>query len=132
MMTPTKNGSIERGAQKPRDVAVYLDFENLYVSLKTTVRLDPNFDVIMEKCREFGRVTVARAYADWSEFTRILTSQMFANGFEPVYVPTRKFYDAKTRAEARKNSVDIHITIDIVKSLFLHENVDVFILISGD
>jgi uncharacterized LabA/DUF88 family protein len=130
-MINSKNGQTEK-VTPSQDVAVYLDFENLYVSLKTTVKMDPNFDVLMEKCREFGRVTVARAYADWSEFTRILTSQMFANGFEPVYVPTRKFYDAKTRGEARKNSVDIHITIDIVKSLFLHENVDVFILISGD
>ena len=57
---------------------------------------------------------------------------MFANGFEPVYVPTRKVYDAGRRSEATKNSVDIHIAVDIVKSLFLHENVDVIILISGD
>jgi uncharacterized LabA/DUF88 family protein len=125
-MTITKNGA------PLKDVAVYIDYENLYVSLKSTVKMEPDFDVIMEKCREFGRVTVSRAYADWSEFSRVLTSQMFANGFEPIYVPTRKFYDAKTRAEARKNSVDIHITIDIIKSLFLHENVDVFIIISGD
>ena len=125
-MNTAKNGAFEN------DVAVYMDYENLYVSLKSTVKMEPDFDVIMEKCREFGRVTTARAYADWSEFSRVLTSQMFANGFEPVYVPTRKFYDAKTRGEARKNSVDIHITIDIIKSLFLHENIDVVIIISGD
>ena len=130
-MTNSKHGS-DRAPTPPRDVAVYLDFENLYVSLKTTAKMDPNFDLLMEKCREFGRVILARAYADWSEFSRIFTSQMFACGFEPVYVPTRKIYDARTRSEARKNSVDIHITIDIIKSLFLHESVDTIILISGD
>jgi uncharacterized protein (TIGR00288 family) len=124
--------AISRNGSSIKDVAVYMDYENLYVSLKSTVKIDPDFNVIMEKCRDFGRVTVARAYADWSEFNRVVTTQMFANGFEPIYVPTRKFYDAKTRAEARKNSVDIHITIDIVKSLFLHENVDVMMIISGD
>jgi len=128
-----KSGANDRlGLQPQRDVAVYLDFENLYVSLKTTAKMDPNFDLLMEKCREFGRVTLARAYADWSEFARMFTSQMFANGIEPVYVPTRTIYGPGRRSEARKNSVDIHITIDIVKSLFLHENVDVIILISGD
>ena len=71
----------------------------------------------MDKCREFGRLTITRAYADWSEFSRVVTSQLFASGVEPIYVPTRKFYDAKTRSQATKNSVDIHITIDIMKML---------------
>lgn len=128
-----RDAASERAAlASRRDVAVYLDFENLYVSLKTTAKMDPNFELLMERCREFGRVILARAYADWSEYSRMFTSQMFANGFEPVYVPTRKVYDSANRSEARKNSVDIHITIDIIKSLFLHESVDTLILISGD
>ena len=79
------------------DVAVYIDYENLYISLRSTVRKNPDFDVILEKCREWGRVTIARAYSDWSEFARVVTGQMFSSGIEPIYVPTRKFYDAKTR-----------------------------------
>jgi len=115
-----------------RDVAIYIDYENLYISLRSTVGQNPNFDVIMDKCREFGRLTVVRAYADWSEFARVVTSQMFATGVDPIYVPTRKFYDAKTRSQATKNSVDIHITIDIMKDVLQSRNIDVFVLVSGD
>ena len=129
-MTDSNDGLTPPNRRK--DVAVYLDFENLYVSLKTTAKMEPNFELLMERCREFGRIIRCRAYADWSEFARMFTSQMFANGIEPVYVPTRKVYDSSARGPARKNSVDIHITIDIVKSLFLHEHVDTMILISGD
>ena len=82
------------------DVAVYVDYENLYISLRSTVRKNPDFDVILEKCREWGRVTIARAYADWSEFARVVTGQMFSSGIEPIYVPTRKFSAAKTRSQA--------------------------------
>ena len=123
------NGSKET----PRkDVAVYIDYENLYISLRSTVGKNPNFDVIMDKCREFGRLTITRAYADWSEFARVVTSQLFASGVEPIYVPTRKFYDAKTRSQATKNSVDIHITIDIIRDVLLSKNIDIFVLVSGD
>ena len=101
------------------DVAVYIDYENLYISLRSTVRKNPDFDVILEKCREWGRVTIARAYSDWSEFARVVTGQMFSSGIEPIYVPTRKFYDAKTRSQATKNAVDIHIAIDIVKDVLM-------------
>ena len=51
-MDNPKNGSTERSSASGRDredVAVYLDFENLYISLKTTVKMDPNFDLLMEK-----------------------------------------------------------------------------------
>ncbi|MEM7246058.1 MAG: NYN domain-containing protein [Acidobacteriota bacterium] len=122
--------SVDRPVTK--DVAVYIDYENLYISLRSTVRKNPDFDLIMEKCRDFGRVTVARAYADWSEFARVVTSQMFSSGIEPIFVPTRKFYDAKTRSQATKNSVDIHIVIDIIKDVLTSKNIDTFVLISGD
>lgn len=114
------------------DVAVYIDYENLYISLRSTVRKNPDFDVILEKCREWGRITIARAYSDWSEFARVVTGQMFSSGIEPIYVPTRKFYDAKTRSQATKNAVDIHIAIDIVKDVLLTKNIDTFVLVSGD
>jgi uncharacterized LabA/DUF88 family protein len=129
-MALTQNGA---ASGKPKqDVAVYVDYENLYISLRSTVGQNPNFDVIMDKCREFGRLTQVRAYADWSEFARVVTSQMFSSGVEPIYVPTRKFYDAKTRSQATKNSVDIVITIDIMKDVLLSKNIDIFVLVSGD
>ena len=72
----------EPARDKPRkDVAVYIDYENLYISLRSTVGQNPNFDIIMDKCREFGRLTICRAYADWSEFARVVTSQMFSRSW---------------------------------------------------
>src|SRR5688572_15451899 len=132
MQANSSNGGSARAETPKKDVAIYVDYENLYNSLRSTVGANPAFDVIMDKCREFGRLTICRAYADWSEFARVVTSQMFSSGIEPIFVPTRKFYDAKTRSLATKNSVDIHITIDIIKDVLSSKNIDIFVLVSGD
>ena len=47
------------------DVAVFIDFENVYVSVRDKLDANPNFESIMDRCEDFGRVVIARAYADW-------------------------------------------------------------------
>jgi hypothetical protein len=51
------NGELSR----PIDVAVFVDFENIYISVRNKYDVNPNFESIMDKCMEYGRVTIARA-----------------------------------------------------------------------
>ena len=114
------------------DVAVFVDFENVYVSVREKFDASPNFEVIMDRCEDYGRIVIARAYADWYRYPRV-TSALFANGVEPMYVPTY-YYDRDIGRTGRpiKNSVDIHLCIDAMRTLFTQPNIRKFVLVTGD
>jgi len=114
------------------DVAVFIDFENVYVSVREKLDASPNFELIMDRCNDLGRVVIARAYADWYRYPRI-TSALYANGIEPMYVPTY-YYDKEMGRTGRaiKNSVDMNLCIDAMKTLFLNTNIQKFVLATGD
>ena len=93
------------------DAVVFFDFENIVYSLRNRLGENPNFEVLMDKCQEYGRITLARAYADWSRHNTVI-APLQASGFDPVFVPTY-FYESKEQ-KARKNAVDIHIAIEAI------------------
>ncbi len=111
------------------DVAIYMDYENLFYALKNIHQKYPQFDLILEKCREFGRITIARAYADWTEFGTI-THALYINSFEPVYVPTKHYGEADK--SAKKNAVDVQVAIDAIECLYANPQISTYILITGD
>ncbi|MDW8406001.1 NYN domain-containing protein, partial [Chloroflexus sp.] len=118
--------------QKRPDVAVFIDFENIYVSVRDKLNATPNFEAIMDRCNDLGRVVISRAYADWYRYPRI-TSALYANAIEPIYVATYYYdKDAGRTGRAIKNSVDMNLCIDAMKTLFLHPNVGRFVLVTGD
>jgi uncharacterized protein (TIGR00288 family) len=114
------------------DVAVFIDFENVYVSVRDKLDANPNFEMIMDRCEDLGRVVIARAYADWYRYPRV-TSALYANGIEPMYVPTY-YYDREMGRTGRaiKNSVDMNLCIDAMKTLFTNTNIAKFVLATGD
>jgi uncharacterized protein (TIGR00288 family) len=114
------------------DVAVFIDFENIYISVRNRYETNPNFESIMELCQRYGRVTIARAYADWYRYPRV-TNALYANAIEPMYVPTYH-YDREQGRMGRpiKNSVDMHLCIDLMKTLYAFGNIGTYILITGD
>ncbi|MFN3374276.1 MAG: NYN domain-containing protein, partial [Chloroflexus sp.] len=118
--------------QKRPDVAVFIDFENIYVSVRDKLNATPNFEAIMDRCNDLGRVVISRAYADWYRYPRI-TSALYANAIEPIYVATYYYdKDAGRTGRAIKNSVDMNLCIDAMKTLFIHPNVGRFVLVTGD
>jgi uncharacterized protein (TIGR00288 family) len=114
------------------DVAVFIDFENVYVSVREKFDATPNFELIMDRCEDYGRIIIARAYADWYRYPRV-TSALFANGVEPMYVPTY-YYDREVGRTGRaiKNSVDIHLCIDVMRTLYAQTHIVKFVLVTGD
>ena len=114
------------------DVAVFVDFENVYVSVREKFDAQPNFELIMDRCEDYGRIVIARAYADWYRYPRV-TSALFANGVEPMYVPTY-YYDRDMGRTGRpiKNSVDIHLCIDAMRTLYSQPNIVKYVLVTGD
>jgi uncharacterized protein (TIGR00288 family) len=118
--------------QKRPDVAVFIDFENVYVSVRDKLNANPNFEAIMDRCSDLGRVVLSRAYADWYRYPRV-TSALYANAIEPIYVATYYYdKDAGRTGRAIKNSVDMNLAIDAMKTLYTHTNISRFVLVTGD
>ncbi|MBP1466665.1 NYN domain-containing protein [Candidatus Chloroploca sp. M-50] len=118
--------------QRRPDVAVFIDFENVYVSVRDKLNANPNFEAIMDRCSDLGRVVISRAYADWYRYPRV-TSALYANAIEPIYVATY-YYDKDMGRTGRaiKNSVDMNLCIDAMKTLFVNTNISKFVLVTGD
>ena len=114
---------------KNDDVVVFFDYENIVYSLRQKLGENPNFELLMDKCQEYGRIVLARAYADWSHHNTVI-APLQASGFDPVYVPTY-FYENKER-KTRKNAVDIHIAIEAIEVMFTQPHIDTYILLTGD
>jgi len=115
-----------------RDVAVFIDFENIYISVLNEYEANPDFESILDKCRDFGRVTIAQAYADWAPYSHFI-SALYANGIEPMYVPTFRYGpDGARQGQAVKNSVDMFMVINVMKTLYSRNNIQTYVLVTGD
>ncbi len=114
------------------DVAVFIDFENVYVSVRDKLDVNPNFEVMMDRLADFGRVVIARAYADWYRYPRV-TSALYANRIEPMYVPTHVYdRDVGRVGRAIKNSADMNLAVDVMKTLFTYPTITKYVLATGD
>lgn len=133
-------GTTPRG----EDVALFIDWENFKISLATGSRT-PNVTALKEEVSNYGRVVVAKAYADWvtrspelkgaSQFI-LDPPALYATGIEPVYVPTRlpsaSYSSQYTRMVRVKNSVDVKMTADCIECAHSYPNIGTFVLVSGD
>ena len=135
------NEPLDRGG----DVALFIDWENFKISLAAG-HMYPNVSALKEEASNYGRVVVAKAYADWvtrspelrgaSQFINDPPA-LYAAGIEPVYVPTRLSFGSPsasgyTRTTRVKNSVDIKMTTDCIETAHAYPNILNFILVSGD
>ena len=118
-----------------REIALMLDWENIRFGLQQR-NLVPNISAIKDEAQSLGRVVVARAYADFQNYTMSADPRrLYAAGIEPVYVPGRNYDDGRggySQSNVRKNSVDIKLTADCVEFCHRYPNIDAYVLVSGD
>ncbi len=96
-------------------VAVYLDLENIRYSMWNLHEMEPDFRQMLDKIRRYGRPSVMRAYADFSEHPEI-HRQLRIAGFDPINVPVRKINPPGREGaiERIKNAADIELAIDAI------------------
>jgi uncharacterized LabA/DUF88 family protein len=116
------------------DVALFIDWENIKSSLQNRGRERPNLSALRDVAESFGRLVVARAYADWQEgWHADDPPALYSAGIDPVYVPTRKFASVDpTEGVRRKNSVDIKLVADCIEVSHQFPDINTFVLVSGD
>lgn len=115
----------------PRNVAIFVDMENLFGGYKNDVTSVPIGAVVREieeltQSLEVGGLTAsARAYANWgiSEM-RAYRRELLENAVEPVQIFSFN--------QDVKNAADIEIVVDVLGVATEAPWVEVFVIVSGD
>ena len=116
----------------PEDLAIFIDWENIYISTVTEYKSKPNVSAILEKAREYGRIVSAAAYADWTDGDfRQAPPTLYSNGISPRYISARYFPGGKSQ-KRRTNSIDVMLAVECSDFLHNHPQVDTYVLVTGD
>ena len=114
------------------DLAIFIDWENIYISTVTEYKSKPNVSAILEKSREYGRIVSATAYADWTEGDfRQAPPTLYSNGITPKYISARYFPGGKA-SKRRTNSIDVMLAVECSDFLHKHPQVETYVLVTGD
>jgi hypothetical protein len=101
------------------DTAVFFDFENIVLGVKGKFRPAR----VVEHLSSRGNVHIRRAYADWGRYSRF-QSDLLELGVEMVFLPSYGLGD--------KNRTDTAVAVDAMETMFLRENIETFVIVSGD
>ena len=114
------------------DLAIFIDWENIYISTVTEYNAKPNVSAMLEKAREYGRIVSATAYADWTEGDfRQAPPTLYSNGITPKYISARYFPGGKA-SKRRTNSIDVMLAVECSDFLHKHPQVGTYVLVTGD
>jgi uncharacterized LabA/DUF88 family protein len=111
-------------SQQPRvNIAVFIDFDNIEIGVKTT--LGEHFDIgtILEALKERGEVVTKIAYADWTragEYSRALTQHAI------------RLVQRNLTPGGDKNGADINLALDALEMAFTHPHINAYVIVGGD
>ena len=119
------------------EVAVFVDLENLRYGLLNAFGVEPDFSAIVEKARKYGRPSVIRAYADFTEHPAEITRQLQVAGIEAINVPVKRSKGDRggQAVERIKNAADMVLALDAMTEALDADSagkVKVFLLVTGD
>lgn len=109
--------------QERVNLAVFIDFDNIEIGVKTT--LGEHFDIgtILEALKERGEVVTKIAYADWTragEYSRALTQHAI------------RLVQRNLTPGGDKNGADINLALDALEMAFTHPHINAYVIVGGD
>lgn len=120
-----------------KEVAVFVDLENLRYSLLNLYGQEPNFLALVEKAKKYGRPSIMRAYADFSDHPQNVRQQLHVAGLEAINVNVKRIKrPGDSRGVERvKNAADMILALDAVLEAADADDsgkVKTFLLVTGD
>jgi hypothetical protein len=105
------------------EVAIFLDLESmLRVLEERSPARSPDVESLLLSAGRFGRVTIRRAYGDWSDpKVRALRTELTENGFDLVQAPV---------LSSRGRGTEVRLVVDAIEFLFTHKHLTHFIVAS--
>lgn len=105
------------------NIAVFVDYDNIEIGVKSTLRRDFEVSLVLDALKERGALVAKFAYANWSR-QEGATRQMAENAVQMVQrIPSPR---------GDKNGADINLALDALEMAFTHDHVSAFAIVSGD
>src|SRR6188508_2286483 len=104
-------------------IAVFIDFDNVEIGVKTTIGGQFDIGLVLEAIKERGEIVTKIAYSDWKragDYSRLLTQhaiRMVQRNFTPG---------------GDKNGADITMALDALEMAFTHDHINGFVIVGGD
>lgn len=119
------------------EVAVFVDIENLRYGLLNHYGIEPDFKKIVEKAQTYGRPSLMRAYADFSEHPPGLNRRLEIAGIEAINIPVKRYVVQRGAAsvERIKNAADMVLALDALLEAVeadTHGKKKTFLVVTGD
>lgn len=109
--------------QEKLNVAVFVDYDNIEIGVKSTLRRDFHVAPVLDALKERGVIVAKFAYANWGR-QEGATRQMAENAVQMVQrIPSPR---------GDKNGADINLALDALEMAFTHPHVNAFAIVSGD
>jgi uncharacterized protein (TIGR00288 family) len=109
--------------QEKLNIAVFVDYDNIEIGLKTTLHREFDVSLPLESLKERGDIVAKFAYANWGR-QEGATRQMAENAVQMVQrIPSPR---------GDKNGADINLALDALEMAFTHSHVNAFAIVSGD
>src|SRR5690242_7650078 len=105
------------------NIAVFVDYDNIEIGVKSTLRREFDVSVALSALKERGDIVAKFAYANWGR-QEGATRQMAENAVQMVQrIPSPR---------GDKNGADINLALDALEMAFTHTHVNAFAIVSGD
>src|SRR5678810_364973 len=109
--------------QDKLNIAVFVDYDNIEIGLKSTLRRVFDVSLALDALKERGDLVAKFAYANWGR-QEGATRQMAENAVQMVQrIPSPR---------GDKNGADINLALDALEMAFTHQHVNAFAIVSGD
>ena len=104
-------------------IAVFIDFDNVEIGVKTTLGLPFDIGAVLEAIKERGEIITKVAYGDWKrsgDYGRAM-AQHAVRLVQRVPTPG-----------GDKNGADINLALDALEMAFTYSHINAFVIVGGD
>ena len=104
-------------------IAVFIDFDNVEIGVKTTLGLQFDIGAVLEAIKERGEVVTKVAYSDWKragDHSRQLSQHAI------------RMVQRNLTPGGDKNGADINLALDALEMAFTHDHINAFVIVGGD
>jgi NYN domain/OST-HTH/LOTUS domain len=104
-------------------IAVFVDFDNIEIGVKTTLGGQFDIGLILEAIKERGEVVTKIAYGDWKragDHGRLLSQHAI------------RMVQRNPTPGGDKNGADINLALDALEMAFTHDHINAFVIVGGD
>lgn len=132
-MTTEKTVKAITNKDKMDNVAIFIDYDNVYWTLENNYKHNPDSDdnnknlfvQLWERYKQ-DNVRTFRAYADFQKIKTSLTS------LQKKRVQIRHVYSNEKNGDHRKNSSDIELCIDAIENTYKDPNITCYVFVTAD